>query len=225
MFTDPVLFASYDVEDPSLVALQTSGIIVSPAPGVVQFSCPAAMRYVAKALFPNRSTKPPPATLKALVSAAISHMSASALRAAGVVGQNEQEAAKEALFQHNILAGLYAETPTSCAILTELSRAFRGNRIKGEVDYFVNGTLSWGLELMVHGRGRKKHVDRFSPDGIYGPLGCRDYLVVDFKLGEKSLHSRAFEAEKLMTVYFKMDYSSCDIYVNGVYEGIVYLRP
>lgn len=223
MFTQAVRFPAREIADESLFALEKCGILKSPEQGVVEFSSPAAMRYISLALFPTRSAKRAPSTLVDLVCAAVSHMSASALRSAGVLGQNAKEAAKEALFQHNILAGLYAETPASCAILTELSWSFGGEKIYDELDYFINGTLCWGLELLVHGRGRQDHVERFSSRGKYAPLGCRDYLVVDFRVGEKSPRAK-FESPKLMTVYFEENYSTCEVFVGGVSSGCLELR-
>lgn len=221
MFSQPVR-VPLDLADDVMALFR--GIVVSREIGQVQYSCPAAMRYVALALFPNRSSKEP-ASLFDVMCAAIRHMSASTLRAAGVVGQSSPDAARVSLFQHTFLSELYAETPISYAFLPELSLSFGGEKMNGEVDYFIlKGTHGWGLEFHTHGQDREGHVSRFSKNGLYAQLNCQDYLVVDFSIGEKRSHT-AQDAEHSMSVYFKDDYANAHIHLNGVDHGIINLRP
>ena len=96
---------------------------------------------------------------------------------------------KEAVFQHLFMEGLALYTRPDCSICPELSKVFPSSanldtkqQIAGEIDFFVNGNLRWGIELLVNGGGVGEHLDRFSPpDGKYVPLSVNDYAIVDFR--------------------------------------------
>lgn len=49
----------------------------------------------------------------------------------------------------------------------------------------MNGTLCWGIELMILGDRKQGHLDRFGPQGKYAPLKCKEWRVVDFRMHKK----------------------------------------
>jgi len=103
-------------------------------------------------------------------------------------------------------------TPAGCLICPELSQTFPtsgniGEEIAGEIDFYLNGLLKWGIELLVKGRGISEHLDRFSPSGKYYPLNVKDYAVVDFRPGDVTDIKRN---PKRITVFFASDFSVCE---------------
>ena len=77
---------------------------------------------------------------------------------------------KEAVFQHLFMEGLALHTPPECSICTELSKIFPSETnvnsqqaIAGEIDFYLNGSLRWGIELLVNGDGIGEYLSRFSP--------------------------------------------------------------
>jgi len=77
---------------------------------------------------------------------------------------------------------------------SEISKV-EGSILKGRVDFYLNTTLNWGIELLINGyqgKGRKnslyKHSERFLENGSYYNLLlqgiCKDYIVVDISSSE-----------------------------------------
>ena len=129
---------------------------------VVKFSSPIAQKYVYTKLFPYRSLNLP-VNIEELVNFAISNMSASLLQRSVATSSNLFP--KEAVFQRVFMHGLALSTPTSCYICPELSKDFSLTKIDGEIDFYINGQLNWGLELLVNGSGISEHIDRFGRNG------------------------------------------------------------
>ncbi|KAJ3211579.1 hypothetical protein HDU82_005505, partial [Entophlyctis luteolus] len=159
--------------------LQKAGILVEEN-GFIKFSSIMGQRYFLKWLFPNRSLSAPP-SLRVLIEGCIQNMSCSILTRSVVEGFP-----KEATFQHLIMEGLAKFTPPSCSICPDLSKVFpgtnqAGEKIPGEIDFYLNGSLRWGVELLVDGRGITEHTDRFGLNGKYFKLDVNDYIIVDFR--------------------------------------------
>ncbi|KAJ3120116.1 hypothetical protein HK098_004875, partial [Nowakowskiella sp. JEL0407] len=168
-------------DDKLFIRLQKSGILID-RDGLIDFTSSLARRYFIKWLFPQRASKDP-TSLRILVEKCIRSMSASLLLNSTVP---DAKFSKEATFQHLAMRGLAGNTSPSCAICPELSKIYPdsstpGGSIKGEIDFYLNGNLRWGIELLVNGSGIGEHLQRFSKKGKYEPLKVKDYLVVDFR--------------------------------------------
>ena len=126
---------------------------------------------------------------------------------------------KEATFQHLLMGAVAKCTPPTCAICAELSEVFQdprsplgqSKRISREIDFYLDGDLRWGIELLVKGDQVGEHIDRFSRKGKYHPLNVADYIVVDFRPGPVS---NVCLYEKRLSVFFDSDFSACK-YVYG----------
>ncbi|KAI9105807.1 hypothetical protein DFS34DRAFT_690284 [Phlyctochytrium arcticum] len=218
-FLQQCLICPDDLEKPTfeddkttdhLSLLMKVGLLVEVVSNKFAFSSPLAKRYYCRWLFPKRSPSAP-ANLKVLMKQAISDMSSAILRSSSPGGVDFP---KEATFQHLFMQSLAASTPPSCAICPELSTVFpeRGEepseRIAGAIDFYLNGQLRWGVELLRKGDKIGKHMDRFSPSGPYHPLRVNDYVVVDFRQG--SFSARVDRYEHRLSVFFAPgDFSSC----------------
>jgi hypothetical protein len=169
------------------------------------FSSSLAKRFYFHSIFPNRSMVAP-ATLFDLVRGALQNMSAVNLRnATASVGRFPSES----VFQHEFMAALAAVLPPSCYICPELSRVFPNNgmtedeTINGKIDFYINGDLRWGIELLVNGDRITEHLNRFSdPSGKYAPLQVKDYVVVDFRRTLDGKPTNVMAHEKRITVFF-----------------------
>lgn len=159
-----------------LELLKKAGLLVETS-NRIAFSSPLAKRYFSQWLFPNRcDDSDTPATLKELMLKSIPRMSRSLLLQSTPTGFP-----KEATFQHLLMTSIAACTPATCSICPELSNVFPkpGNllngQIQGEVDFYLNGRIRWGIELLLKGRAIGEHISRFSPQGKYHALDVRDY--------------------------------------------------
>jgi hypothetical protein len=193
-------------------SLKKAGILVELSDTTFGFSSQLAKRYYFQWLFPNRSHTAP-STLPELIKNAVSKMSATLLKNSTGPG----DFPKEAVFQHYFTEGLAALTPPTCFICPELSKAFpvttdsnpQLTTIAGEIDFYINGSLRWGIELLVNGDGVGEHISRFAPpNGKYVALAVRDYAVVDFRRTTSGQPSNISRHSKRITVFFKNgDYS------------------
>lgn len=145
----------------------------------VSFASPLAERYYSKWLFPNRGDDNP-TSLHEL----IRKVSATVLRQS-VVRKNSFP--KEAAFQHQFMAGLALYSHPTCYICPDLSRVFpvlpclHDQRIKGEIGFYLNGKLRWGVELLVNDDKIGEHMDRFAADRKYAALATKEYAVIDLR--------------------------------------------
>jgi hypothetical protein len=159
----------------------------------------------------------PDNNLTNLLITAIKQISVSILRQSVV--NYKTDFPKEATFQNILYERFIALTPPTCAVLPELSTYFPsstpeeiiGDNIRGEVDFYINGSLRWGIELLVKSRGAKEHLSRFGEGGKYFPLKVNDYIVVDFTRNADGVLTNIIAHEKRMTVFFNTDFSSCTI--------------
>ena len=89
---------------------------------------------------------------------------------------------EEAVFQHLFMESLVANTDPTCAICTEISRAYPlGNeQVNGQIYLYFSGSLRWGIELLIKGDKTSKHLNRYLSDGKNHPFLLDDWVVIDF---------------------------------------------
>jgi hypothetical protein len=166
----------------SYLLLKKAGILVEHPDSTFGFSSLLAKRYYFDWIFPNRSESQPVSLLE-LIKKVIGNMSALTLKNSTILG----DFPKAAVFQHLFMEGLVFYT--WCPICSELSKIFPSTSntstqqtIHGEIDFYLSGSLRWGIELLINGDGIGEHIGRFSPpNGKYVSLDVRDYMVVDFR--------------------------------------------
>jgi hypothetical protein len=176
------------------------------------FASELAKRFFFHRVFPTRKATTLPRDIFTLVKSAIKEMSSSALMKSLV---HPSDFPKEAVFQHEFFSGLVASLPPSCYICAELSKIFpnddiKDGKIEGEIDFYINGDLRWGLELLTLGDNVTEHLDRFSAEGKYYPLQVNAYAIVDFRRRSSGKPTNVLAMENRVTVFFPHgDYSVC----------------
>ncbi|KAJ3399638.1 hypothetical protein HDU80_007706 [Chytriomyces hyalinus] len=206
--------------------LEKTGILVELPDSTFAFSSPLAKRYYFKWVFPNRSSSMP-TSLHELVRNVVESMSSNLLHHSAVAG----DFPKEAVIQHLFLDGLARFTKADCSICSELSKTFRdpnsggSGSVPGEIDFYLNGQLRWGIELLVNGVGIGENLSRFSPTGKYFPLGMTDYVVVDFRRNKSEGEPPNIARHpKRITVFFKDDKFESAQCLFGSDETIVHVN-
>jgi hypothetical protein len=201
------------IEDDQVRYLTKCGVLVF-SNGSYAFSSPLAKRNFARYFYGERSSCPP-SNLNQLIENTIKNMSLNTLTNSVVYSTDFP---KEAVFQHLFMQGLALLTPPSWNICPELSKIFPSDGIapgviSGEIDFYINSTLRWGIELLVNGSRISEHLSRFGlPNGKYAPLEVREYAVVDFRVTTSGEPTNVVRHENRITVFFKQgDYTSCFI--------------
>lgn len=136
-------------------------------------------------------------------------MSSTVLKSSTVPG----DFPKEAVFQHLFMEGLALHTPPDCSICPELSKIFpsdsnrnSGQAIAGEIDFYLNGSLRWGIELLVNGDRIGEHHSRFSPpNGKYVSLAVNDCAIMDFRRSATGEPTDISQHPNRVSVFFKND--------------------
>ncbi|KAF8454718.1 hypothetical protein BGX38DRAFT_1171069, partial [Terfezia claveryi] len=57
----------------------------------------------------------------------------------------------------------------------------------GYLDFYVNGDLNWGIELLREGDRMKQHVKRFIEDGAYAVIPLKEWVIIDFRHHSKAV--------------------------------------
>ncbi len=102
-----------------------------------------------------------------------------------------QSGFKEGMLQHEFWRGASLCLPPTHRVAAEVSRVLKQGspRIAGELDFWINSTLEWAIELLRQGDRKGEHLERFERDGVYGPLRAKQWRVVDFRLVSDPLAS------------------------------------
>ncbi|KAL3904848.1 MAG: hypothetical protein SGILL_009910, partial [Bacillariaceae sp.] len=141
------------------------------------FSCIAAMWFYNSRCFPGR-TWDVPASIDDLILLSVQKLSASRLR-----NSLQTEFPKEAAFQHFFNEAMSMNLTNTNFLIPELNTwatNASGEEISGELDFYINGSLQWCLELLRNGDKIGEHLARFKPQtGKYRNVEAKDYLVVD----------------------------------------------
>lgn len=140
---------------------------------------------------------------------------------------------KEGPLQQMFFIGLTSSLPASTEIVSEMSAILpdRGDKKRGELDFYVNSNYFYGIELMRHGGSFKEHKDRFlapppgqktpSNRGKYFTPAIKDFLIVDFRpAGFRAKDKDAFR----LVVVFKEDYVGCKLWSKGVEVGDIVFK-
>ena len=99
-----------------------------------------------------------------------------------------------------------------------------GDTTRGFIDFYVNDTLQWAIELLRLGSGLKEHRNRCHPiTGRYRTLPTKNHLVVDIR-GPKDTAGQVSPQPNLCVLYFSADWTTCLIQMGMTQERAVNLQ-
>jgi hypothetical protein len=195
-----------------ITSFAEAGILTIDQNQCYDFSSILARRYTSHHYFPDRAISDP-SSLRELVVKVIEDMSAISLMSSTV---SPKDFPKEATFQHLFMIGL-RHTSCNTEICPELSRSPSTQaKVNGNIDFFVDGNLMWGIELVRCTDRIKEHMSRFSPNGKYAGLKLNDYIVLDFCQDGKDKTYKIQDHQA--TASFTLDAAGCTCYDNVVFR-------
>ncbi|KAH9071771.1 hypothetical protein Ae201684P_020211 [Aphanomyces euteiches] len=77
--------------------------------------------------------------------------------------------------------------------------------MNGEIDFYLNGPLRWGIELLVNGDKIGERMARFAQGGKYSALGVQDYAVIDLRGNPTGKVTNVSRMEKRVTLFFQLN--------------------
>lgn len=107
-----------------------------------------------------------------------------------------------ALSQHTLLTSKIC--PEVSQLFSFEAEDLAAEKVNGELHFYLNGALHWGVELLVDGSGAGEHIARFENGGKYAPLQMEDYIVLDCRPGpvsEVTRHRNRLTFESCCCVY------------------------
>ena len=101
---------------------------------------------------------------------------------------------------------------------------FTGDTKRGFIDFYVNDTVQWAIELLRLGSCLKELRNRFHPiTGKYRTLPTKNHLVVDIR-GPKDAGGQVSPQPNLCVLYFSADWATCLIQMEIAQERVVSLQ-
>lgn len=168
-------------------------------------------------LFPTRGAEDYKAnSLVGLVIDTLRLFSSELLQQAGKASETKRFP-KEGALQQMFFSAITSILPPTTEVVSEMSAVLpdRGDKKRGELDFYVNSGYYYGIELMRDGGSFQEHKERFlkpcsgNPNkGKYFTPMIKEYVIVDFR-GE-TFKSKTQDKFRLI-VRFAANYSSCHL--------------
>jgi hypothetical protein len=121
---------------------------------------------------------------------------------------------KETAIQHMLLRGLVSCMAFQREVVPEISARLSNTATtkgKGELDFYINGPLKWGIELVSDGANIPEHLQRFQHGGKCFTPNILDYRVVDFR-SDSSKKRKTDELDEFeVQVRFSQSYTNATL--------------
>jgi hypothetical protein len=138
---------------------------------------------------------------------------------------------KERAIQCMMLRGLVASVPIEREVAAELSArlpidsglAVEGKG-KGELDFYINGSLKWGIELVSDGANLADHIQRFTGSNLgkcFAAPSISDYRVVDFRTDSCKKRKTKEVSAREIQVRFSADFLQAELIFGSSHKKMV----
>jgi energy-coupling factor transporter ATP-binding protein EcfA2 len=175
------------------------------------FITPLAFRRFWDYLFPDRAIKDPESIDDLIVRAITTfHLKDVIDSSKASCAEANVGVPKETCIQHMFFAGLTQSLSPTTEVVAEMSAIFPvlDGESPGELDFYVNGKLRFGIELMRNGDKLLKHLLRFREGGKYFTPHVKDYRLVDFVPAGFKPKGKSWHANRIV-VEFSQDFHGC----------------
>ena len=187
------------------------------------FLSPLAFRMFFDYLFPSRGVANyVPASIDELLIATLKQMTAVNIKQSALV--SDSDVPKETPLQHEFFTAMTHVLPPTTEVVSEMSAILPDvpNHGVGELDFYVNSSLFYGIELMRNGKNLAEHVQRFLPGGMYhAPTKIKHFIVVDFVAPGHKPRTR-YDCRRV--VEFHSDFAGCNVLRDNVITDTVLFK-
>lgn len=92
-----------------------------------------------------------------------------------------RETLVESMWQHVYFKAACSVLPAKYSLSCDIGRKFKSS---GRIDFYINSTLRWGIELTRENLKLTEHLARFAPGGLYYPMvasgDIANWVVLNF---------------------------------------------
>jgi hypothetical protein len=162
-----------------------SGLLASSGRGLqLQFAAPIMRTILGRLLFATTRVSNPsnPTTFNEFMTRTIERMSPSAL--AKSLGRGVNSRLLERSWQMAWYKAATSTSPYGSTISPDVGSVFGS---VGFLDFYVNGSYCWGVELLREGSQIKEHAKRFVRGGQYEEIPLQEWAIVDFRHHSKAV--------------------------------------
>eukprot|EP01105_Mastigella_eilhardi_P026797 TRINITY_DN78_c0_g3_i3.p1 TRINITY_DN78_c0_g3~~TRINITY_DN78_c0_g3_i3.p1 ORF type:complete len:399 (+),score=71.54 TRINITY_DN78_c0_g3_i3:636-1832(+) len=138
------------------------------------FSSPALARCYYSRFFCTSRALTMPADIDALLKQTLTKIPVYELK--NSLGCNVDTELSERTWQMQFFSKLTESLPAKCCVSPDVGALFGTS---GKLDFYINGTTRWALELLINGKGIKEHFERFSQ--LYSAIPRKDFRLVDLR--------------------------------------------
>jgi len=205
-----------------LIQFLKRGLFIEVRSATYEFALPLLRMTMARRL--TEAPIEPTSTFEEFLLRSIERMSSKALRDTYSIGTAEtsDSAVLERQWQNEFYRAASTVIPKEASVSPDASAIFL---CEGEIDYYVNGRLRWGVELLREGVDMKGHLKRFDDEGMYSSIlpHLREWVILDFRKEEKRVYQKA-KRERLWHVCYNEDFTKVTIRRAGLDDFVIKLR-
>jgi hypothetical protein len=182
------------------------GLIVEIGGGLYEFALPLLRIGLATRFIEARLERSASLSFEEFLKRTIERMSSETFRNTFSLGTDATVLERQ--WQNEFYSAAKSVVPEGATVSPDVGQVFGS---EGEIDYYVNGEICWGVELLREGQLMGSHVARFnSKDGIYAPMlpHLKEWVVLDFRTNARRVYKKKTKnADKVWHVCYNKDYS------------------
>ncbi|KAF8430341.1 hypothetical protein EV426DRAFT_708519 [Tirmania nivea] len=171
------------IADPATYNFVRSGILTM-VDNKFQFSAPIMRMILIHRLFtaPGGSLRSESISFQEFLIRTIERMDPSMLQTS--LGLRQTSRLLERTWQMGWYKAATTAVPLHATVSADVGAIFGS---VGYLDFYVNGDLNWGIELLREGDRMKQHAKRFIEDGAYAVIPLKEWVVIDFRHHSKAV--------------------------------------
>jgi len=202
----------------ALHRLTRSGLVTYSGRSRLQFAAPVIRVIMGQRLYTSRlHLGTSSGDFEAFLSTSIERMRPSKLRQSLSRGTGRLY---ERAWQSEWMMAASSVIPVGHTISPDVGKLFGSS---GFLDFYVNGGLNWGVEMMSEGRKKSEHVARFTQTGTYRQIPFSEWAIIDFRHNSMVLNPKCSDDHVWFALY-ENDYSTITIIRYGKAKIVLTLR-
>jgi len=196
-----------------VVTYLRNGLLHRPKPGKLQFTLPLLRIAVGMRVYSCKVPYMRVTTFKDFILRSLERMESSTLK--NSLSKGIDDHLIERAWQMEWYRAAYTVVPENVTISPDVGTVFG---CAGELDFYVNGDLNWGIELLREGDRQSEHVRRFEKDGEYHKIlpFLKEWVILDFR--HKSKRTRGEKNKHLWQVFYNDDMTEFTINIPNMEE-------
>ncbi|CAG8633139.1 1139_t:CDS:1 [Paraglomus occultum] len=214
-----------DISDPdmqnTLMDFMRSGLVTYAGRSRLQYAAPLIRIIMGKRLYTHRlGLAPSGNNFEQFLRLSIERMRPSELCSSLSHGLDKNSRLLERAWQKEWTMAASTAVPSGHTISPDVGAVFRSS---GFLNFYINGGLNWGVELMREGERMSQHINRFKPKGTYENIPLTAWAIIDFRHNSLIPNCQTME-DNIWYALYANDYSIITIMRKDKTDETIRLR-